>query len=229
MSCSKPQNLQRGCCVHGTNSPMKSMNNCINDYKAKHNLHKNLKRKLSIPQAVYGNVCSPAFPSMMDKLTEKEWENVMDNFHSHPHQSRYYSKESLKEIAKHLAAHWNRNTFKDFEDLYEYVSSILVKTATNQSGLVKKSYALIIYDIAIRLAYRYGVWPKKYVYLNGTGPYNAVNDLGLKAYIGKQGRILYADIIKNYPELGKLDAAQLEDILCIYHNQLANFKHNVII
>ena len=161
---------------------------------------------------------------MPDVLPDAQWNDFLDEVKINPHQAIYYTKKELRKIAEHLAAHWNRKTFEDFEDLYEYVSSILVITVTNPDGVVKNPYALIIYDIALRLASRYGVWPKKYVYLNGSGPFKAARILGFGKFIRKR-KILYSDVIKKYPELGKLDAAELEDFLCIHRKQIEELKN----
>ena len=202
MNCSKNHITKSTCSSKKSISPVKSLKDLLDEYQNTWHLHKDWDKCRSIPEAMFGDTSyTPGNPPMPDVL---------------PY--------ALRKIAEHLAAHWNRKTFKDFEDLYEYVGSILVKTAANPSGLVKNPYALIIYDIALRLAYRYGVWPKKYVYLNGSGPFEAANILGLGKFIRKR-KILYLDFIKKYPELGKLDAAELEDFLCIHRKQIEELKN----
>lgn len=203
MSCTSMQPRMGKCAPPPNVLPTATLEDLVRYYKEHHDLHHQWDRECSFPEAVFGG----------SKV--------------HPHQARI-PKARLKEIADFLANHWNRDSFKDFEDLYEYVRSLLVQTPTNPNGIVKNPHALIIYDIAIRLVYKYGVWPEKYVYLNGSGPYEAAKALGLGKFI-KQRKILYEDIIRNYPELAALDAAQLEDFLCIFHNRLNNFKKKVII
>lgn len=203
MSCTSMQPRMGKCAPPPNVSPTATLEDLVRYYKEHHDLHRQWDKECSIPEAVFGG----------SKV--------------HPHQARI-PKARLKEIADFLANHWNRDSFKDFEDLYEYVRSLLVQTPTNPNGIVKNPHALIIYDIALRLAYKYGVWPEKYVYLNGSGPYEAAKALGLGKFI-KQRKILYEDIIRNYPELAALDAAQLEDFLCIFHNRLNNLKKKVII
>ena len=180
-------------------------------------------KALSIPEAVFGWISDN--PQLLpDVLLENQWDAFIDKVTIDRHQSRKYSKRDLRDIAEYLANNWKRNTFSDFEDLYEYVCSILVLSLSNSTEVVKNPHALILFDIAIRLAERFNVWPKKYVYLNGNGPFEAAMDLGLGNFI-KGRKISYGEIIKYYPEFLKLDAAQLEDYLCIYHEQLKQFKN----
>ena len=213
-------------------APMKSLRDLIDEYKKKWHLHEDWGIYRSIPEAVFGDTrYTPGNPPMPDVLPDAQWNVFLGKVKINPHQ-RYPMTLSqnqiiLRKIAEHLAANWNRHSFKDFEDLYDYVYSILVKTPTNPKGVVANPYALIIYDIALRLAYRFGVWPEKYVYLNGSGPAKGVEALGLGKYIKKDKKrktILRTDIVKHYPELGELDAAQLEDFLCIYHNVLNRYN-----
>ncbi len=184
-------------------SPNAALEDLVRHYKEHYDIHRQWDRECTIHNAVFG------------------YSNV------HPHQGRI-PETRLQEIENSLMKQWNRKSFNDFEDLYEYVRSLLAQTPSNPNGMLKNPYALIIYDIALRLAYKYRVWPEKYVYLNGTGPYEAVKALGLGEFI-KHRKILYVDIIRNYPELSHLDAAQLEDFLCIFRNKMNNFKKNVII
>ena len=225
MNCSKNHTTKSTCSSKKSISPVKSLKDLLDEYQNTSHLHKDWDKCRSIPEAVFGDTSyTPGNPPMPDVLPDAQWNDFLGQVMINPHQARYYTKDELHKIAEHLAAHWNRKTFKDFEDLYEYVGSILVKTAANPSGLVKNPYALIIYDIALRLAYRHGVWPKKYVYLNGSGPFKAANILGLGKFIRKR-KILYIDVIKKYPELGKLDAAELEDFLCIHRKQIEELKN----
>lgn len=228
MSCSRTHIAKSGCSPKKKPSNEKTLEELISEYQNKRHLREDWGKKRSIPEAVFGDTSyTPGNPPMPDVLPDAQWNDFLGQVKINPHQARYYTKDELRKIAEHLAAHWNRKTFKDFEDLYEYVGSILVKTAANPSGLVKNPYALIIYDIALRLAYRFEVWPEKYVYLNGSGPAKGVEALGLGKYIKKDKKrktILRTDIVKHYPELGELDAAQLEDFLCIYHNVLNRYK-----
>ena len=200
----------------------------INHYLKEHDVRKIWDRSLSIPQAVFGdaNPDLAKYPNP-DKLSDKEWGTFLKNVKKDPHQARI-PNDRLRIIAEHLANHWKRDSFCDFEDLYDYIQSLLAKPSSNPARLIQNPNALIIYDIALRLAHRFNTWPEKYVYLNGSGPYEAAKALGLGKFI-KQRKILYEDIIRNYPELAALDAAQLEDFLCIFHNRLNNFKKKVII
>ena len=227
MNCSKNHTTESTCSSKKSISPVKSLKDLLDEYQNIWHLHKDWDKCRSIPEAVFGDLRPNAPHCASDVLPEGAWDDCLPKVKAHSHQSRYYSKSALREIAEHLAANWNRHSFKDFEDLYDYVYSILVKTPTNPKGVVANPYALIIYDIALRLAYRFGVWPEKYVYLNGSGPAKGVNALGLGKYIKKDKKrktILRTDIVKHYPELGELDAAQLEDFLCIYHNVLNRYK-----
>ena len=227
MSCSRNHIAKSGCSPKKKPSNEKTLEELISEYQNERHLREDWGKKRSIPEAVFGDLRPNAPHCASDVLPEGAWDDCSPKVKAHSHQSRYYSKSALHKIAEHLAANWNRHSFKDFEDLYDYVYSILVKTPTNPKGVVANPYALIIYDIALRLAYRFGVWPEKYVYLNGSGPAKGVEALGLGKYIKKDKKrktILRTDIVKHYPELGELDAAQLEDFLCIYHNVLNRYN-----
>lgn len=217
MNCSQ-NHIKRSPC-----SPkMKALNaKTLKDLADEYQKERHLREEWSVDRffhdVVFGDLRQDA-PKLPQKPSETEWSVYIGKVKTHSHQTRI-PKGRLRKIAERLAANWNRNSFKDFEDLYDYVSSILVKSTTNPNGLVKNPYALIIYDIALRLAFRYGVWPQKYVYLNGSGPYEAAKTLKLRKYIKKR-KILYSDVIKQYPELGNLDAAEIEDFFCIYRKQI---------
>lgn len=221
MSCSKSNLSRRGCKSKTKSNEEISLENLVEVYKKDYDLHRNWKRVLTIPEAVFGDftIYTKVQP-LIDTLSVSQWSDFLEKVKPHSHQyPRPYSKEDLREIAKYLAEHWNRSSFKDFEDLYDYVCSILLMTPSNLSGIVKTPHSLILYDIALRLAYRYGVWSEKYVYLNGNGPFEGIKALKLSKYIRRDRKILYSDIIKHYPELTELDAAQLEDFLCIFRKQ----------
>lgn len=227
MSCSRTHIAKSGCSPKKKPSNEKTLEELISEYQNERHLREDWGKKRSIPEAVFGDLRPNAPHCASDVLPEGAWDVCLPKVKANSHQSRYYSKSALRKITEHLAANWNRHSFKDFEDLYDYVYSILVKTPTNPKGVVANPYALIIYDIALRLAYRFEVWPEKYVYLNGSGPAKGVEALGLGKYIKKDKKkktILRTDIVKHYPELGELDAAQLEDFLCIYHNVLNRYK-----
>ena len=202
----------------------KSLSDLVKHYKEHHQSDLDWRENLSIPEAVFGDQSTFAgeFPFKPEKK-DIDWDVFKKNVHVNPHQARYYTPNELQKIAERLAANWNRDSFKDFEDLYDYIKSILVISPSNPKGVVKNPHALIIYDIALRLARRFGVWPKKYVYLKGKGPFEGAKALGLGKYI-KYRRILYSDIIKHYPELKELDAAELENFLCWYYKQLNRFN-----
>lgn len=220
MSCSKRNSKKVKCSLKGNAPNVKSLRELVKHYKKHHQLDLDWRDNLSIIEAVFGdNNYNSEIEPLQTIPTDLKW----DNFQANPHQARHYSKEELKEIAISLAANWNRTSFKDFDDLYDYVHSILVISSINPNGKVQNPRALIIYDIALRLARRFGVWPKKYVYLNGIGPFKGAKALCLGKYI-KYRRILYSDIIKYYPELKELDAAELENFLCWYFKQLNLFN-----
>ena len=211
-------------CSRRTHSKkVNSLADLIEQYRSKYNLRKVWHKQISFPEATFGDVIFPPAEPIKDTLSNNEWDKFLKQVKIHPHQSRYYSKSELREIAEHLAKHWNRNSFKDFEDLYDYIRGILCSTPSNSNILVKNPLALLIYDIALRLAHRFGVWPKKYVYLNGSGPFEAIKILGL-GKLKKKRRILYSDIITRYPKLGILDAAELEDFLCIYKKEILELQ-----
>ena len=183
-------------------------------------------KKLFIPEAVFGDRCkNPDARLTSDSLTEEKWGDFLKRAKKDNHQRRIPTAR-LCEIAEHLATRWERDAFEDFEDLYGYVSSILVLTPNNPNGKVKNHCALILYDTALRLAYRFGEkWPEKYVYLNGGGPIEAAKMLNLNPYIKKR-KILFEDVIKVYPEFGELDATEMEHFLCIRTKDIENIIYN---
>lgn len=111
-------------------------------------------------------------------------------------------------------------------NLFAYVSSILVQSKANPDGKVKNPCALVLYDTALRLTYRFGKkWPKKFVYLYGGGPIEAAGILELNPYIKKR-KILFANVTKVYPEFKKLDATETEHFWCINHQKIQTIINN---
>ena len=201
MSCTRTPSNRSTCGSEKQPFNAANLNELVEIYQKKHDLHKIWGEKRSFEEAVFG-----AKPEKTD-----------------PHQ-QYFPKVKLHEIADHLAKQWNRNAFKDFEDLYDYVRSILHISPTNPYGKIKNPNALIFYDIALRLSAQYNVWPKDYVYLNGNGPSDGAKALGLEKLKDKKKRIAYSESVKLYPALSKLDAAGIEDFLCIYKNEIEKLK-----
>lgn len=184
------------------------------------------RKELHIPEAVFGDRGkNPDARLTSDILTEEQWRDFLKRVKKDNHQRRLPNAQ-LREIAEHLAAYWERDSFKDFEDLYGYVCSILVQSKANPDGKVKNPCALVLYDTALRLAYRFGKkWPKKFVYLYGGGPNDAAKILKLNPYIKKR-KILFTDVIKVYPEFGELDATETEHFLCIRTKEIQTIINN---
>lgn len=203
MNCSRTPSNRRICVSAQKASEATKLKELVKEYQKKFNLHKKWGEKRSFEEAVFG-----AKPEKTD-----------------PHQ-RYFPKVRLHEIADYLAEQWNSNSFKDFEELYEYVRAILLISPSNPDGKINNPNALIFYDIALRLASQYHVWPKDYVYLNGNGPSIGAKALGLEKLKvkDKNKRISYSDSIKLYPALSELDAAGVEDFLCIYKKEIKELK-----
>lgn len=195
----------------------------------KHNeekVHDFWSKKLFIPEAVFGDRCKyPDAQITSDILTEEQWRDFLKRVKKDHHQRRI-PNDRLREFAEHLAIHWKRDSFEDFEDLYEYVSDILVQSKDNPDGKIKNPCALVLYDTALRLSYRFGEkWPKKFVYLNGGGPIEAAKILELNPYI-KRRKILFANVTKVYPEIKKLDATETEHFLCIRTEEIQTIVNN---
>lgn len=192
MSCKRTPSGRRTCGSGREPSKTANLKELVKEYHGRCHLHEKWGEKMSFTEAVFG-----AKPEKTD------------------HHQQYFTKVRLHEIADQLAKQWNRNTFKDFEELYDYVRSILLISPTNPNGKIKNPNALIYYDIALRLSSQYNVWPKDYVYLNGNGPFEGAKALGLDKLKDKERRIAYSAIIAQYPILAGLDAGELEDFLCV--------------
>ncbi len=194
--------------------------------KLKENVHGIWSKELFIPEAVFGDRCeNPDTRLTSDILTEEQWKDFLKRVKKDEHQHRI-SPDRLREIAEHLAAHWNKDAFKDFEELYKYICDILVQSKANPDGKLTNPCALVLYDTALRLAYRFGKkWPNKFVYLNGGGPNDAAKMLKLTPYIKKR-KILFADLVKAYPEFNPLDATETEHFLCIRTEEIKNIMNN---
>ena len=203
MSCKKTTSNRKKCSSMQKQSDASNLQEFVKTYQSNYNLHERWNKKCSFEEAVFG-----AKPDKTD-----------------PHQ-KYFPKVRLHEIANLLAKQWNSSAFNDFEDLYDYVCSILYKSKTNPDGNIKTPNSLIFYDIALRLSAQYNVWPEKYVYLNGNGPSDGAKALGLEKFKYKNKRIAYSVITAQYPDLADLDAAEIEDFLCVCKKELFILKNN---
>lgn len=106
----------------------------------------------------------------------------------------------------------------DFEDLYQRVKNAIYPI----SGIG----LLVVYDIALRIGCSLcpRIIPQKYVYLHGYGSrvYTSANAI-LHTNIKKQyGTIDAIDVAHLQPYFPCYSAMEIEDLLCIYHDQIVN-------
>lgn len=106
----------------------------------------------------------------------------------------------------------------DFEDLYQRVKNAIYPI----SGIG----LLVVYDIALRIGCSLcpRIIPEKYVYLHGYGSrvYTSANAI-LHTNIKKQyGTIDAIDVAHLQPYFPCYSAMEIEDLLCIYHDQIVN-------
>lgn len=106
----------------------------------------------------------------------------------------------------------------DFEDLYQRVMNAIYPI----SGIG----LLVVYDIALRIGCSLcpKIIPEKYVYLHGYGSkvYTSADAI-LHTSIKKQyGTIDAIDVAHLQPYFPCYSAMEIEDLLCIYHDQIVN-------
>ena len=105
-------------------------------------------------------------------------------------------------------------SYKDFEELYEEVNSLI--------GHIKGIGKLTVYDTALKLGCIMNprVFPRDYVYLMADAPYNAAC-----RYYGK--KLSYIEPIGTFAaEFGKIPSMFIEDFFCVMHNYI-NGKSSV--
>ena len=138
------------------------------------------------------------------------------------HQNRIPSKaknDAINTLEKHLPT-LIKTQFKDFEDLYAHVKSLI--------GGIPHIGLLAVYDVSLRIGHLFPspIYPKRYLYLNNSGAMN-----GAKKLLGGR-KLAYREKFTDffsYPEaLNVTDIASLrslpnclvEDFLCVMHQYL---------
>lgn len=110
------------------------------------------------------------------------------------------------------------NKFKDFEELYDFIRSVI--------GNVKGIGLLTIYDTARRIGHLLDtpVYPKEYIYLAAGAKTGAENLLNLK-----RNSLKFREPTKIFfPYFGTLPSAFIEDILCIFEDDLKDLSNKAV-
>lgn len=103
---------------------------------------------------------------------------------------------------------WKKNYIgKTFEDLYNDIDLILKKNNCNYAGQITK------YDFAKRIGIFVNCLPKSFVYLHSGSLIGAQRLLGNSNL--KEGKYPIGLFSKYFPSL---NAMEIEDILCVFHN-----------
>jgi hypothetical protein len=163
------------------------------------------------------NVCCPTLDDVLNYFNKlKKIEEVIDKsiicniklsdkveIKKHSHQ-KYMTAKTITEIKKKLLAKKNNiESVQNFEELYKVIDSNKVKGF----GL------LAIYDSALRIGAFLNIYPND-VYIQ-SGALEGAKNLGLDV-IGRR-----CIPVQDFPkELRSLKPYHIEDILCIYKNQL---------
>lgn len=105
--------------------------------------------------------------------------------------------------------------FKNFEELYDFIYDCIGKGST---GI---SYSTV-YDAAVRMGYSFSpqVLPNKYVYVHRKLVESAKHILGKDCIIEDNRRIKRELFFKEDSAFSNLNALQIEDFLCIYHDEI---------
>lgn len=218
MSCKKQNNKK---CKNYT-----SLDDLIDDYiKNYRPAHQTeLTNCNSLSESVWGkdfSLFSSVAIADKDHPSSTEWNDIEKSITIHTHQA-VIGKKYCRKVGECLCKHFNTSRrFNTFEELYDYVKSILTNPFNGNAPVVKGEDCLIIYDIAKRLAKRFAADPDAYIYLNGSGPKTAIKDL-IPNYRGST--IPRKVLISSYPSLGRLSSADIEDFLCIYKNEIIDLK-----
>lgn len=107
------------------------------------------------------------------------------------------------------------NSFEDFEELYDFVSSVI--------GGISGIGPLTVYDTAKRIGHLFDepIYPKMYVYLNA----GALD--GAKALLGRNDLKFREPITLFEPYFGTFPSIFIEDILCIFKNEFCPNSINI--
>lgn len=131
------------------------------------------------------------------------------------HQTRLSKKAVEKAVEKLMQANVLNKQFNNFEELYDFIYDRIGKGST---GI---SYSTV-YDTAARMGYSFPskVLPKDYVYVHRKLVESTKHILGKKSIIEENRRIKRDLFIKEDSAFSNLNALQIEDFLCIYHDSI---------
>ena len=106
--------------------------------------------------------------------------------------------------------------FNDFEELYDFIKSVI--------GEIKGIGSLTVYDTAKRIGLLLDtpIYPKMYVYLA------AGAKKGAESLLGKKDLHFREPIDYFKPHFGTLPSIFIEDMLCIFENELNGSTRNVM-
>jgi hypothetical protein len=134
--------------------------------------------------------------------------NGMNAGKRHPHQRRI-SNEALQQWAAKLGKAQARiQAFRGqaFEDLFDFINE--------QASAVSGLGPLMVYDTALRIGANIDCLPKDWVYLHAHARIPGVGS-GVR-------RIKKSKLPEALKALEDLDAYEIEDFLCIYHDPIVN-------
>lgn len=131
------------------------------------------------------------------------------------HQYCISKKAVEKAVEKLMQADVLNKQFNNFEELYDFIYECIGKGST---GI---SYSTV-YDIAARMGYSFlsKVLPKDYVYVHCKLVKSSKHILGKECKIEDNRRIKRELFIKADSAFSNLNALQIEDFLCIYHDSI---------
>ncbi|MBR4387885.1 MAG: hypothetical protein IKT00_01750 [Prevotella sp.] len=199
MSCIKP-------ITHSLPSPKISLKDLINDYK------KSLNPHCCHGTSMYGDLNEVLAFKM--KSTQVFLKRCVCN--RYRHQRRLPNVAVDNAVSKLLSSPniWSvRPT--DFEDLYDNIYNLI---GNGKTGI---SYCTV-YDTAIRLGWTFSpqIVPQKYVYVHRKLVESAKHILKSSYVIINKCRIDRSLFDKKEPTFKKLSALEIEDFLCVYHDDI---------
>ena len=203
MSCSKQtpgktQKSKNGCCGKSpqTGSGTKSLPELMSEWK------KECRSRL---YELLDGYRTSSFPDALKAASHGEnAPNGEKAGKRHPHQYRILNKAMKQWEAKLGKAQTKIQSFRGraFEDLFDFLD----KQAHTVSGIGP----LMVYDTALRIGANIRCLPKDCIYLHAHATIPTIHDF----------RITRTQLPKELKALGSLKAYEIEDFLCIYHEQV---------
>lgn len=153
-----------------------------------------------------------SFPDALKAASRGEWHpNGEKAGKRHPHQRRL-AGEALNQWAKTLGrAQAQIQAFRGqaFEGLFDFID----ERARTISGIGP----LMVYDTALRIGANIGCLPKDWIYLHA---HARIPDVRSDVH-----RIRKSELPEAFKALEKWEAYEIEDFLCVYHDQIEKLMH----